>query len=360
MNQHDKIYHDLCYDILNNGTVKSDRTGTGTISIFGRMLEFDMKNGFPLLTTKKLHWKSIVTELLWFLSGETNIKPLLEQGNTIWVGDALKRYNRCEIAEGNKYLEENPGDFINVRLTSREDFIEKIKTNPSFAGQWGDLGPIYGKQWRAWDTNKYASKFRGVELGKIIIDQISDLISAIKNNPDSRRLMVTAWNPGQISEQILPPCHYGFQIYTKELTHYERFKYYTRDCNTGLTQINFTPEQFDELNVPKRYISLLWQQRSVDTFLGLPFNIASYGLLLHLIAAEVDMVPDKLQCSLGDTHIYLNHIDYVKELLTRDSKSNPPALELKTVKDIFSYTLDDIILNNYDAHPNWKDVPLSN
>jgi thymidylate synthase len=255
-----------------------------------------MKDGFPLLTTKKMAWKTMVTELIWFLRGDTNIKYLVDNGCNIWNGDAYKRYHQA---------------FPETEMMSKEDFINKIKNDDKFARVWGDLGPIYGKQWRSWHVN---DKFdmKGTYLPKQGIDQIKNLITELKTNPDSRRLMVNAWNVGELDSMTLPPCHYGFQVYTKELTIAERIKWVMENTDVELENLAITERAFHE-STPQRSISLMWNQRSVDTFLGLPFNIASYGLLLEIIAKMVNMIPDQLVGSLGDTHLYLNHLTAANE-----------------------------------------------
>jgi len=309
MNKLDKQYTDLLQDILDNGVEKKDRTGTGTISVFGRQIRHKMLEGFPLLTTKKMPWKTIVTELLWFLRGDTNIKYLVDNGCNIWNGDAYKNYL--------KWAGNNP-------LTI-EKFIEQVKTDSDFAGVYGELGPIYGKQWRKWREGKYTNELvvGGLEIPdgptywKEGIDQIQNLINDLKTNPDSRRLMVNAWNVGELDQMVLPPCHYGFQVYTRELSEKERINLlHTKHGNKG-HHIEAGFNMLDEYDIPTRAISLMWNQRSVDTFLGLPFNIASYGLLLEIIAKEVNMVPDELIGNLGDVHLYSNHIDAAKEQIGR-------------------------------------------
>jgi thymidylate synthase len=310
MNGIDKQYQELLQDILDNGVIKSDRTGTGTKSVFGRQIRHKMSEGFPLLTTKKMAWKSVVTELLWFLRGETNIKFLLDYDCHIWDGDAYKAYV-------NKTRNECKG----VQPNSKDAFILKIKYEDEYAKEHGELGPIYGKQWRSWKYQKnewYDGKNHYEEKSKSI-DQIQNLINELKTNPDSRRLMVSSWNVGELDQMVLPPCHYGFQVYTRTLTFDERWSIYSDkpyDGN-GLGMIN-TLDYLDDKNIPTRAISLMWNQRSVDTFLGLPFNIASYGLLLEIIAKEVGMIPDELIGNLGDTHLYLNHIEQAKEQIGRD------------------------------------------
>jgi thymidylate synthase len=306
MNNLDKQYTSLLQDILDNGVEKKDRTGTGTISVFGRQIRHKMSEGFPLLTTKKMAWNTMVVELLWFLRGETNIKFLLDYDCNIWNGDAYKRYERARTWE----LQETP---------SMNEFIKKIKEDEIFRKTWGELGPIYGKQWRHWENE--VVDYAGMKYDREPIDQIKNLIEELKTNPDSRRLMVSAWNVGELDKMVLPPCHYGFQIYTRELRFKERYDYwFNRNYETGMEKNYNQSPDFDDPYyepTPKRAISLMWNQRSVDTFLGLPFNIASYGLLLEIIAKEVGMLPDELIGNLGDTHLYLNHIEQAKEQIGR-------------------------------------------
>ena len=317
MSQLDRDYQYLLGCILSKGIEKKDRTGTGTKSLFGYQIRHNMKDGFPLLTTKKMAWKSIVTELLWFLRGDTNIKYLVDNGCHIWDGDAYKRYyNSYSDAEKSFQYE---GSTIETRRMTKEEFIEQIKTDNEFASKWGELGPIYGKQWRSWGGE--LSLHIGLESDgsqdkinfKKGINQIANLISELKTNPDSRRLMVNAWNVGELDQMVLPPCHYGFQVYTRELSLEERMQLWQ---NQQDGRGEFIMECLDI--IPKRAISLMWNQRSVDTFLGLPFNIASYGLLLEIIAKEVNMVPDELIGNLGDVHLYSNHIEQAKEQIGRD------------------------------------------
>jgi thymidylate synthase len=355
MNNIEHDYLKLLHDILTNGTEKQDRTGTGTRSVFGRQIRHDMRLGFPLLTTKKMAWKTMVTELLWFLRGDTNIKFLVDNGCHIWDGDAFKNF--MNTSEGDPDLTWN-----------QEQFINMIKTDDEFAKQWGELGPIYGRQWRNWNAI-----FDGG------VDQIQNLINDLKTNPDSRRLMVNAWNVSELDQMTLPPCHYGFQVYTRELSQRER-------CE--IAQIDIDPSDkikvyLDDNNIPTRAISLMWNQRSVDTFLGLPFNIASYGLLLEIIAKAVNMVPDELIGNLGDVHLYSNHIDQAREQLTRQMITLPKLTintefwptetgeaglgEIDAVAVFDGFTNDayckcffeDLQLENYESHPAIK-APLSN
>jgi len=393
MNKLDKAYKQLLQDIIDYGVEKKDRTGTGTKSIFGYTIRHKMSDGFPLLTTKKMPFKTITTELLWFLKGDTNIKYLVDNDCHIWDGDAYKRYADSH----NTFID----GFVHVTpmAHSKESFIEAIKTDDEFAKKWGELGPIYGKQWRSWDAhNKW-------DMDPTPIDQITNLINELKTNPDSRRMLVSAWNTGQIDEMVLPPCHYSFQVYTRELSEEERIILAGYDYeNRGGFGWNMLKETVDMDNtIPRRAISLMWNQRSVDTFLGLPFNIASYGLLLTMLADEVNMVPDELIGNLGDTHLYLNHIEQAKEQIGRDltcderielastdihfdpfdfgvgiqasdesihkvcdlygvpRRSRQP-FELPTVHvrdGIFCSSVNDVILENYQSHPAIK-APLSN
>jgi len=341
-NKLDRQYQMLLQTILDHGIDKEDRTGTGTRSIFGYTIRHNMDDGFPLLTTKKMFFKGIITELIWFLQGNTNIKYLVDNGCHIWDGDAYKKYQ----TETNREIELNSTMELHPDYgLTQEEFINRIKTDEGFAKRWGDLGPIYGKQWRSWE---------GLNSNT---DQIANLINDLVTNPDSRRLMVNAWNPGELDQMTLPPCHYGFQMYTRELDQTERV--ILMDKKLGVTEnlpAYYTEDEMIKHNIPKRAISLMWNQRSVDTFLGLPFNIASYGLLLMMIADEVNMIPDQLIGNLGDTHIYNNHIDQVKEQISR----TPFELPTVHVRDgIFCSSHNDVVLENYHSHPAIK-APLSN
>ncbi len=303
MNRLDEQYRAILGELLYNGKKKGDRTGTGTLSKFGMQIRHRMSDGFPLLTTKKMAVKTMMTELKWFLKGDTNIKYLVENNCHIWDGDAYKVYpNKDELTQ--------------------KEFIQRIKTDDEFAMKWGELGPIYGNQWREWgskyETNYILGTHKRVKPG---IDQIVKLIDNIKNNPDSRRLMVSAWNVDEIDNVVLPPCHYGFQCYV----------------NDGK-------------------LSLMWNQRSVDTFLGLPFNIASYGTLLLLLCKETNLEAGEIIGNLGDTHLYLNHMDQANEQINRNSYELP-TIELSNV-DILNGEFDYEI-NNYEYHPTIK-APLSN
>jgi thymidylate synthase len=384
MNTIDKKYQDLLQDILDNGVVKTDRTGTGTISVFGRQIRHRMAQGFPLLTTKKMAFKTMVTELIWFLSGSTNIKYLVMNGCNIWNGDAYKNYTKYinEIIDGymcgdilgmdndTEKLFSNPDD---LEPLTQEEFINLIKTDDEFAEEWGELGPIYGSQWRGWHTKTLIKTTLKDPLsgndtyveGDKTIDQIQNLIDELKTNPDSRRLMVSAWNVGELDHMVLPPCHYGFQVYTRKLSGEEMWDLLKKKVGKerfDLMVEDIVPfggglsEELQVYNIPTRAISLMWNQRSVDTFLGLPFNIASYGLLLIMIADEMNMVPEELIGNLGDVHLYKNHIEQAKEQINREPFNLPTV---HVMDGIFSFGDKDVILENYQSHPTIK-APLSN
>jgi thymidylate synthase len=314
-----------------------------------------MKDGFPLLTTKKMPFKTIVTELLWFLQGNTNIKYLVDNNCHIWDGDAFKNY--VNTYKGNFPM-------------GMEEFIETIKTNDEFAERWGNLGPIYGKQWRNWgsDFKQILNEDRNkvYHINTTGIDQIQNLINDLKTNPDSRRLMVNAWNVGELDQMVLPPCHYGFQVYTRELTWEEQVQWVMKNTDVEWENL-YIVEEIAKDTTPKRAISLMWNQRSVDTFLGLPFNIASYGLLLMMIADEVNMVPDQLIGNLGDVHLYSNHIEQAKEQIEREPMKLP-TFDCPAMGEISHTTFDELVLrlqpcdfymDDYESHPAIK-APLSN
>ena len=378
MNKLDKQYQSLLQDIIDTGVEKKDRTGTGTVSVFGRQIRHKMSAGFPLLTTKKMYFKGIVTELLWFLGGDTNIKYLVDNDCHIWDGDAYKNYLHKVIRDKDivRYLKSYSVDTNGVPTIepySKNEFIDRIKTDPGFAKKWGELGPIYGAQWRGWKNFvPYNVTESGCQVMTEVTDQIANLINDLKTNPDSRRLMVSAWNVGELDQMVLPPCHYGFQVYTRELSLEERSKLLSSKVGYEIKETSFHGEgQFEKevttdanaFNIPTRAISLMWNQRSVDTFLGLPFNIASYGLLLEIIAKEVNMVPDELIGNLGDTHLYLNHIEQAKEQIGRTSFELPTLgmdyRDGEYSKNLKDFTPDDFYVINYQSHPAIK-APLSN
>ena len=295
-----KQYLDLCKHVLETGTKKEDRTGTGTISVFGYQMRFDLNEGFPLMTTKKTAFRLISSELLWFLKGDTNVRTLIEERNPIWDEWAFEQwvksaeYSGPDMTDFGRRAPKDP-EFAAVYKTEMAAFKKRVVEEAEFAAKYADLGPVYGKQWRSWTT------------GTDSIDQIANLIDGIKNNPDSRRHIVTAWNPSEVEDMALPPCHAIFQFY-----------------------------------VADGKLSCQLYQRSADIFLGVPFNIASYALLVHLIARECGLGVGEFIHTLGDAHIYSNHIDQVNEQLTREPKKLP-TLNLKGEgKSIFELETSDI------------------
>lgn len=282
-------YLDMCLDILTNGTKKSDRTNTGTISMFGYQVKYDLSEGFPLLTTKKVHLKSIIYELLWFISGDTNIRYLVLNGVNIWNEWPYDNYKKSP-------------DYKNETL---KEFVEKIKNDEEFANKYGNLGPVYGSQWR---------NFNG-------IDQISELINGLKNNPDSRRHIISAWNPAEIKDMMLPPCHAFMQFYVND-----------------------------------NKLSLQLYQRSADIFLGVPFNIASYSLFLMMVAQVTNLEVGEFIHTMGDAHIYLNHVDQINLQLTRTPKKLPKMVINKDIVNITDFKYEDFTLEDYDPYPIIKGV----
>jgi len=284
-----KQYLDMCRDILENGSKKDDRTNTGTISIFGYQSRYNLEEGFPLLTTKKVFMKGIIHELLWFIKGDTNIKYLVDNNVRIWNEWPYEIFKKSADYNGE----------------SLEEFVKKIKEDDAFAKKHGDLGPVYGKQWR---------NFGGV-------DQIEKLINDIKTNPTSRRLIISAWNPSEVSNMALPPCHAFMQFYV----------------NDGK-------------------LSLQLYQRSADVFLGVPFNIASYSLFLMMVAQVTGLKPYEFVHTTGDTHIYLNHLDQINLQLSRETKKLPKMEINPEVKSIFDFKYEDFKLKDYDPHPAIRGV----
>lgn len=282
-----KQYLDLCRTILEHGIKKDDRTHTGTISYFGYQMRFNLNDGFPLLTTKRVHLKSIIHELLWFISGSTNIKYLVDNDVRIWNDWPYEKYKNSDEYQGEDITQ----------------FAQKIKDDDEFAKKWGDLGPVYGKQWR---------DFFGV-------DQLEDLIHEIKTNPNSRRLIISAWNPKQIKEMALPPCHCFMQFYV---------------CNNRL--------------------SCQLYQRSADVFLGVPFNIASYALFTMMIAQVCDLELGDFVHTIGDAHIYLNHLDQINLQLQRECRQLPTMKLNKNIKSIYDFKYEDFTLENYNPHKGIK------
>jgi len=284
-------YLDLMQHVLDNGVKKEDRTGTGTLSVFGHQMRFDLSAGFPLLTTKKVFLKGILHELLWFLAGDTNIKYLVDNGVGIW--------NEWPHANYLKATGEN---------LSLEDFVQRIREDDGFAAEWGGIGPGYGHQWRSWPTPNGGQ-----------IDQISQLVQQIKNNPDSRRLLVSAWNVAEVENMALPPCHTLFQFYVAE-----------------------------------GRLSCQLYQRSADIFLGVPFNIASYALLTMMIAQACDLQPGDFVHTLGDAHLYSNHLEQTRLQLSRETLPLPTMKINPEVKDLFAFKFEDFELLDYQFHPPIK------
>jgi thymidylate synthase len=352
-NNVDKQYFELLERLLNKGNKKGDRTGTGTLSVFEHSMRFNMSEGFPLLTSKKMFTKGVVQELIWFLKGDTDIKYLIDNNVHIWDGDCYKKYVKLNSLDSSgkwsKPVYDHFFDCYHPESYSKEEFIDKIKTDDEFAKRWGGLGPIYGAQWRAWYNARLDEP----------IDQIKNLINDIKNDPDSRRLIVSAWNVAEIDQMTLPPCHYVFQCYTRELSFDERIdlalKSYADPFDLDIAMGN--AENVDEMltkdyGVPTRALSLKWTQRSVDTFLGLPFNIASYALLLELLAKEVNMIADELIFSGGDVHLYINHIEQAKEQLNRETfELSKLILKNKSLEDL---KFEDIEIVGYKSAPILK------
>lgn len=319
----DLAYLELLQDIIDNGQVTEDRTGTGTMSVFGRQIKYDLKRGFPLLTTKQMGMKNITTELLWFLRGETNIRPLVDVNNLIWVGDAYKNY--CKQSQ----LKIDTGRLQPDDLLLEHEFVHFIKTSPDFASEWGELGPIYGEKWRNFNE----------------VDQIVNAINTLKTNPTSRRIIVSAWDPSEIHLAILPPCHIMFQFGTRLLE---------------------TPVMNKLGILANRALSCSVYIRSNDMPLGHPYNVASYALLTEIIAAECDMIADELTISIGDCHIYLNQVELCKEQISREPFPMPQlrfsdqiqfGKGLQGILDTITHK--DVIIDDYYSHPAIN-YPLSN
>lgn len=307
-----KQYLELCKHVLENGTKKEDRTGTGTYSTFGYQMRFDLQQGFPLLTTKKTAFRLIVSELLWFLKGDTNVRTLIKEKNPIWDEWAFEQwvssseYDGPDMTDFGLRAAKNP-EFNEVYQEEMKKFKERVLADEEFANQYADLGPVYGKQWRSWEANGET------------IDQVQNVIKSIKENPDSRRHIVSAWNPAEVDDMALPPCHTLFQFY-----------------------------------VADGKLSCQLYQRSADIFLGVPFNIASYALLVQLIAKECGLEVGEFVHTLGDAHIYSNHVDQVNEQLERAPRTLPTVHIHDEGKSIFELETADIELVGYDPHPRIK------
>jgi thymidylate synthase len=308
-----KAYQELLQDILTNGTKKEDRTGTGTISVFGRQMRFDLAEGFPLVTTKRVPFRLIASEMLWFIKGDTNIRYLLQHNNHIWNEWAFKKWVESADYSGpdmsNFGLRSQQDETFKLQYDEQMDeFVKKVLEDDEFAKQYGELGDVYGKQWRDWTTTQGGT-----------IDQLKEVIHMIKTNPDSRRLIVSAWNPEDVPSMALPPCHTLFQFYVAE-----------------------------------GKLSCQLYQRSADTFLGVPFNIAGYALLTHLIAHECGLGVGEFVHTIGDAHIYTNHMDQIQTLLSREPRELPTLKLNKDVASIFDFDVSDIEMLDYNPHPTIK------
>lgn len=343
MSSVDRQYLDLLRDTLENGSHKETRSG-GVISVFDRNVRIDMKEGFPMLTTKKLFIRGSIHEMLWMLSGNTNIKYLVENNVHIWDDDAYRWYKTL-VANHNALSTESidvleKEMFLENVINQNTLFVEDEKSQRQVLYTFGDLGPVYGHQWRS--------------FGMKGIDQIQQIIETLKNHPDDRRIMCMAWNPNDLDEMALPPCHYGFQLYTRELSNVERLQWLWEHSNGEYDEWkNPTTEMLDGLNVPKRELSLKWTQRSCDLFLGVPLNISGYAIILSLIAQCVNMTVGVLSGTFGDCHIYDAHVDAVKEQLSRDPNLYKlPKLVLNDkIDNIFDFTINDIKIEGYESYP---------
>lgn len=363
-NDVDEQYLSLVNEIINIGEEKDTRAGK-TKSLFGKQLRFNLKNGLPMLTTKKMFAKGVIHELLWFLSGSTNIKYLVDNGVHIWDDDAY-RYYLTIVDKHNDATQSEPERTWFKRLAlpklSKEEFIEKVKEGVKqwviidksayimsfqpnafeYEYQFGDLGPVYGKQWTNWGG----------------VNQVKQVIETLKTNPDDRRIMINSWNVDEINDMALPPCHYSCQFYTKKMTLEERVKWFEE--NVGPYEYGENYELLDEWGVPRRKLSCMWNQRSVDTLLGLPFNIVSYAILTHIIAKVCGMDVDELIFNGGDCHVYVNQIDiYTKEQKLRNPHRYAlPKLMLPNEIEIDKLKYEDIKIEGYESYPSIK-YPLS-
>jgi len=351
INKVDQQYKETIKKILSTGTKKIDRTGTGTLSIFGHQMRFDMDDGFPLLTLRKIHTKTAIHEMLWFLGaydqdkygsfGNTNIRYLLDNGITIWSDWPYKEYMR-----NREYRPELPD--LNMK-----EFESKIILDDDFAREFGSIGAGYSKQWL--DFGGYTDKKRNGDKFDLTIhqgvNQIDYLINELKKNPDSRRLILNAWKADEIQDTLLPPCHLMFQLYSEKMSNEVRLHAYSKWLVNNKLPLKPMLNNYD---FPDRKLSLQIYQRSCDLGLGLSFNVAEYALLLSIISQIVNMVPHELIWIGGDVHIYNNHIDQMKKLLERSSYELPMLILNKNIKNIYDFRYEDIIIENYKYHPNIK------
>jgi thymidylate synthase len=337
LNPQEQTYLNLMHNVHTNGQIKTDRTGTGTRSDFGKMMRFNLQDGIPMLTTKKIHLKSIIHEIIWFLAGSTNIQYLKDNGVTIW----------------DEWADEN-----------------------------GELGPVYGKQWRRWEDTKVVPVNRMDEIDELVAqgytqlghitkldftlcsvlqkeyDQITDAMNAIKNNPDSRRIIVNAWNVGDVPGMKLPPCHAMYQFYVSDMTSQERANYAIRKgveiSQDMVSHYASVDEYLDHVHIPRKKLSCMLYQRSADIFLGVPFNIVSYSMLVHMFAQQADMAVGDFIWVGGDCHIYSNHTEQVDLQLSRDARAMPQLVLKRKPKSIFDYKFEDFEITGYDPHPTIK------
>lgn len=373
MNQMDDNFKSLVKYILLNGSVKKNRTNIDTLSIFGYQMKFDIGDYFPLLSLRKIHTKSIIHELLWFLGAyddyekfkNTNVRYLLDNGVTFWNEWVYKNYNKCR-----EYRPELP-------LLTMKQFEDKIKNNDEFAYEFGDLGPIYGHQWLNWggriqeeiikqgfdiikDEKLNDIKYlKPDKIKKTVIDgknQIDEVINLLKKDPDSRRIIIETWNVSDLDDMLLSPCHKSIQFYSRLMNPRERLYEFNKWCNkNNIKNNNITLENATKLyNFPNRKLSLQLYQRSTDVYLGLPYNIAEYSILLHLISKISNMLPHELIWTGGDVHLYVNSIHATKEIIQRDTKSQPIINISENINNIYDFRYEHIDIINYDYHPNIK------
>ncbi len=400
-----KQYQDLMTEVFAKGTPKKDRTGTGTLSIFGHQMRFNLQEGFPLVTTKRCHLRSIIHELLWFLKGDTNIQYLKDNGVTIWdewclaedevVNKPLVKSERAKLAVEGEYCKEDLLQLIKkldkMGPVAGQQYLDEMgvpKTLPSIMRRAGDLGPVYGKQWRAWqhheiiaaddkegldnatskggewiaggddlmngDTTPYVYRFE--------TDQIAKVMDQLKNDPDNRRIIVSAWNVADLDDMALAPCHAFFQFYTREMSLDERVQWAEENDNelwSDYIHATFVDENtrlgwLDKAGVPTRKLSCQLYQRSCDIFLGLPFNIASYALLIHMFAQQANMVVGDFVWTGGDVHLYSNHLEQARTQLGRTPRALPKLIIKRKPDSIFDYKFEDFDIEGYDPHPAIK------